>query len=240
MDPNDYESSKKVTCNANNFNRLLSSYISKFQQALDYQPFRISLYDCASVAHSALRSSNAAYNILRNHSRTRIVSGKGNAGSCICYYYKDSSSAERACSKAACSRKHENFVSNTIYNGKILVLSATTKRYLSSAYDDDGFGSYEDEGSSWEKWGYTAFLIGSGNDIYEEGGWGSCTDTDNAIINWDDCDSSDERKNRISRFLPSLRVGLFRWYDWWYETASNCREKNYYYNSTVYVQVFVI
>ena len=241
MDPNNYESSKKVACDANNFKRLLSSYISKFQSALNYQPFRNALYDCASVTQSALRSSNSAYNILRNHSRTRIVTGRGDSESCTCYPQKDSSSAERTCRKPACSEEHQRFVSGTVYNGRVLVLSATTKKHLSSTYDGDGFGDYEDEGSSWEKDGYTAFLIGSGNDIREESGWGECTKTDNAVINWDDCDSSDERKNRISKFLPSLRVGLYRVVEQYYDSSPNSdRVKHYYYSDTVYVQIFVI
>ena len=249
MDPNDYESSKKVACDKSYFKRLVDENSNKFRTALDYQNFRNALYDCASVTSSILRKSDTAYDILRSHSRTTIVSGKGKSETCTCYYNKDSSSAERTCNKAACTQEHERFVSGNIYNGKILVLSATTSlkwpdwgTSSSKCGEDNGFGDCENETSSVEKWGYRSILIGdSSGDVSEATGWGACTKETNAIINWEECGSRDERKNRIASFQNGLTVGLYTYQDWYYwKNERSSRDKNSYKNGQVYVQIFKI
>ena len=249
MDPNDYESSKKVACDKTYFKRLVDENSNKFRTALDYQNFRNALYDCASVTSSILRKSDTAYDILRSHSRTTIVSGKGKSETCTCYYNKDSSSAERTCNKAACTQEHERFVSGNIYNGKILVLSATTSlkwpdwgTSSSKCGEDNGFGDCENETSSVEKWGYRSILIGdSSGDVSEATGWGACTKETNAIINWEECGSRDERKNRIASFQNGLTVGLYTYQDWYYwKNERSSRDKNSYKNGQVYVQIFKI
>lgn len=239
--PNNYEWSKSQACNATTF-QAIANNTSLFKNYIEYQQFRDAMYDCASVTASILRNTNGAWNALKQSSRYAFVSGNGSATDCTCYYNKDSSSAQKTCEKPACSEKFEDFVSGTIYGGKVLVLSASTTNSLSKTYDGDGFGDYEDEGRTWDKWGNTYFLLGSGNKIEGYRGWGSCNRTNNGNLNLDICgDSWSERYNRQSVFLPSLRVGLFRMIDYYsYSSESQSRQYNYYYNGTVYVQIFRI
>lgn len=248
MNPNDYDSSKKVTCDKTQFQKLINNYIDRFKNALNYQSFRNALYDCGSVTSGILASSDNAYNILRNHSRTQIVSGSGKSGNCKCYYNKDSKSAEKTCAKSACNGEYENYVSGIIYSGRVFVLSATTAMKAvdwgtssSKCGDDNGFGDCENEGSSWEKYGYRSIILSDvNNNAYEATGWGYCTRSTNAILNWDDCYSRDERKNRIASFQNSVRVGLFSYQNWEYNNEKNDRDVYSYQNGKVYVQIFVI
>lgn len=249
MDPNNYEESKKIACDPTYFQRLINNYFYKFQSGLNSQNFRNALYDCASVTQSIIRNSDAAYNALRSNSRTTIVSGRGSSKDCTCYYYKDSKSAEKTCNKPACQQEHENFTSGVIYGGRILVLSATTSMNWidwgtssTKCGEDNGFGDCQNETSSVDKSGSRSILIGdSNNNVSEATGWGACTKTTNAVINWDQCGSREERYNRITQFQNGLRVGLFTYQDWYYwKNEKQSREKNFYDSGTVYVQIFII
>lgn len=248
MNPNDYNSSKKVTCDKTQFQKLINNYIDRFRNALNYQNFRNALYDCSSVTSSILASSDNAYNVLRNHSRTQVVSGNGKRDSCKCYYNKDSNNAEKTCAKAACNGKYERYVSGSIYNGRVFVLSATTAMKAvdwgtssGKCGDDNGFGDCANEGRSWEKWGYRSIILSDvNNNAYKATGWGYCTKANNGVLNWDDCYSRDERKNRIASFQNGVRVGLFAFQNWEYDSYKQSRNVYSYQNGKVYVQIFVI
>ena len=248
MNPNDYNSSKKVTCDKTQFQKLINNHIDRFKNALNYQNFRNALYDCSGTTASILASSDNAYNILRNHSRTQVVSGNGSGTTCKCYYNKDSKSAEKTCAKAACNGEYKRYVSGSIYNGRVFVLSATTSAHpmdwgtsSGKCGDDNGFGDCENEGSSWEKWGYRSIILSdANNNAYEATGWGYCTKSTNGVLNWDDCYSSDERRNRIATFQNGVRVGLYSFQNWDYDSYKQSRDVYGYNNGKVYVQIFVI
>ena len=241
MNPNDYESSKKVACNATYFQRLVNNS-NRFQNALNYQNFRNALYDCSGTTASILRSSDSAYNILRNHSRTRVITGSGSGAGCTCYYLRSN------CSGSCKTGDYMAYVSDVIYWGRVLVLSATTMEKIpnggtssSACGDDNGFGDCENEGSSWSKWGYRDIIISNANKSSNSStGWGYCTKSTNGVLNWGDCSSWAERKNRIASFQDGVRVGLFSHQDWSYEKGNGDRDVYTYRAGTVYVQIFMI
>ena len=241
MDPDDYTSSKNVTCNSTNFERLLSSeFINKFQSALDHQSFRTAMYDCASVTEKLLKASDEAYKILRNHSRTTVVSGRGIEESCKCVN-NDSSTSIRNCMSPPCSQDDNQYLSGIIYNGRVLVLSTTTKKRRANSKDDNCIGDWSDTHNSYEKWGYSEFVIGDGSKFYHVSGWGDCTQTDNGIFNYDEGTIRTERKTRVSKFLSYLRVGLYDYYTKdYYEKPSKTYEWHHYYSDYVYAQIFII
>jgi len=247
MDPNNYESSKNVACNKEYFQRLINNYFDKFKTGLDYQNFRNALYDCGNVTGSIMRKSDAVYQALRNHSRTTIINGNGRSTSCTCYYNRTSKSDEKKCSKPACLREHEQFVSGIIYSGKVFVLSASSPQRVSdwgtssSKCGDYGFGECANSlPGSCEKWGERYILIGDNEKMVSEAtGWGICNRTTNAIINWDECGSW-EQKNRIAEFQNGVSVGLITYQDWSYEKESQSREQISYSSGKVYVQIFKI
>ena len=72
----------------------------------------------------------------------------------------------------------------------------------------------------------------------QDGGW--CTKANNGVLNWDDCYSRDERKNRIASFQNGVRVGLFAFQNWEYDSYKQSRDVYSYQNGKVYVQIFVI
>ena len=176
-----------------------------------------------------------------------MVSGNGKRDNCKCYYNKDSKSAEKTCAKAACNGEYGRYVSGSIYNGRVFVLSATTAMKAvdwgtssGKCGDDNGFGDCENEGSSWEKYGYRSIILSDvNNNAYEATGWGYCTKANNGVLNWDDCYSRDERKNRIASFQNGVRVGLFAYQNWDYDSTQS-RDVYSYQNGKVYVQIFVI
>ena len=241
MNPNDYNSSKTVTCNASYFQRLINNS-DRFRNALNYQNFRNALYDCSGTTASILRSSDSAYNILRNHSRTRVITGSGSGASCTCYYLRSN------CSGSCKTGDYMAYVSDVIYWGRVLVLSATTMEKIpnggtssSACGDDNGFGDCENEGRNWSKWGYRDIIIGNANKSYNSStGWGYCTKSTNGVLNWGDCGSGAERKNRIASFQDGVRVGLFSHQDWSYEKGNSDRDVYTYRAGTVYVQIFMI
>ncbi len=240
--PDNYDWSKSKACDAAAFQAIVNN-TALFKNYIEYQQFRNAMYDCAKVTSSILRNSDAAWTALKQSSRYTFVSGNGKSGSCTCYTQKDTASNDKTCAKPACSGQYEQFVSGTIYNGKVLVLSASTTQSYSSTYDGyDGFGDYDDTGSSWDKWGYTAFLFGAGNDIQDFRGFGSCNRTNTGDINLSICNDNYLKKfNRQAIFLPGLRVGLYRLYDYYsYKSMNSCKQENYYYSGTVYVQIFRI
>ena len=251
MNPNNYESSKSVACEPYLFQKFVMNYTSKFKTALDYQPFRDAMYDCENSVRRVLRKvPKSIFDILRNHSRTMIVSGNGQNKECTCYYNKETSGAIKTCNKPACSGEHDKFVSNNnLYNGRAIVLSATTDQYISDKIDHDGYGNYADSwtsnsGSGYEKDGETSFLFGSGENVKSVGGWGYCTRTNNAIgVLTDECDG--EQASRIVAMVPGMQVGLYRYsneehYNNKGDSTSSSRTVNHYYNSTVYAQIFKI
>lgn len=237
--PDDYEWSKVQACDRNKF-QAIANNTPKFKNFIEKQAFRNAMYDCSQVTASILENTESAWQALKQSSRYSLVSGSGRSTSCKCYYNKTSNSAEKTCRKPACDYEYQNFVSGTIYGGKVFVMRASAMNSLSGTYDDNGFGDYEDTGRTWDKWGYTRFLMGSGNDISEVGAWGSCTKTNTGDINYNICSSRDEQRSRLSIFLPSLRVGLYRYANYTYDADSNDRDLHYYYNGTVYVQIFRI
>lgn len=240
--PDDYEWSKERACDKDKFQAIIDEP-EKFKKFIEESAFRNAMYDCSQVTSSLLRKSDTAWAALKKSSRYQLVSGQGKSASCTCYYNKESSGAMRTCSKPACSYEYEKFVSGTIYNGKVLVLSASTNHYLSKTYDYDGFGNWDDSGRTWDKFGWSSFLFGSGNDISEYSGWGVCNRTTTGDINREDCISSStwaEKYNRQAIFLPSLRVGLYRGVNQTYNASSNDRDANFYYDGMVYVQIFKI
>ena len=241
MNPNDYNSSKAVTCNASYFQRLINNS-DRFRNALNYQSFRNALYDCSGTTASILKSSDSAYNILRNHSRTRVITGSGSGASCTCYYLRSN------CSGSCKTGDYMAYVSDVIYWGRVLVLSATTMEKIpnggtssSACGDDNGFGDCENEGRNWSKWGYRDIIIGNANKSSNSStGWGYCTKSTNGVLNWGDCSSWAERKNRIASFQDGVRVGLFSHQDWSYEKGNSDRDVYTYRAGTVYVQIFMI
>ena len=158
----------------------------------------------------------------------------------------------RTCDKPACTQEHEDFVSGNFYNGKILVLSATTSMRgpsWDSCSDNcctiSGFGDCANTTDSVENSGYRSILIGdSSGNVDEATGWGICTSgVNNAVFNWDGdaCYASDERKNRIASFQNGLTVGLYVRIDKYYwDRESSSREINRYKNGEVFVQIFKI
>ena len=242
MNPNDYESSKKVACNATYFQRLVNNS-DRFKNALNYQNFRNALYDCSGTTASILRSSDSAYNILRNHSRTQVVSGNGKRDGCKCYYLKIN------CSGSCAKRDYMAYVSDPIYWGRVLVLSATTLTTVpdqgsdtTKCGDDDWFGKCKNSGDGWEKRGTRKIIVGNASKTsYSSTGWGRCTKERNGVLNWRDCNSEHERKNRIASFQDGVTVSLFSDLDLSYDGSGNRDHDIYTYSSgTVYVQIFAI
>ena len=239
MDPNNYESSKTVACNATYFKRLVDNYTSKFQSALQSQNFRNALYDCGSTTASIIRRSDKAWEAMKNSGRTAKVSGRGKSASCTCYPGKDSSTAQRTCEKPACSWEHEQFTSNNLYNGRVYVFSMTQEYH--NTKDDSGFGDWENTTSSKDEYGYASFLLGGPGEVGEAGGWGECTQSDNGIYNEDNDWGCDEDDTRIGTFESGIKVGLYRSLEYWYySSSSNDRIYNYYYSGTVHVYFFKI
>ena len=241
MNPNDYESSKKVACNATYFQRLVNNS-DRFKNALNYQNFRNALYDCSDTTASILRSSDSAYNILRNHSRTRVISGNGKRDGCTCYYLRSN------CSGSCAERDYMAYVSDPIYWGRVLVLSATTLttvpdqgRKPDQTCGDDGFGECKNSGDGWEKRGWRKIIVGNANKTsYSSTGWGRCTKERNGVLNWRDCDSDDERTNRIASFQDGVTVSLFSDLDLSYDSGTKDHDIYTYSSGTVYVQIFAI
>ena len=247
MNPNDYESSKKVACNATYFQRLVNNS-DRFKNALNYQNFRNALYDCSDTTASILRSSDSAYNILRNHSRTRVISGSGRGKTCICKYNQENKSAVRTCKQPACSGAYARYLSGNIYQGRVLVLSATTMNKVpnggesdSACGDDNGFGDCDHAYKSTNKWGYRDIIVSDDSTkSYARSGWGRCTNERNGVINSNGGSSCTEKNNRIASFQDGVKVGLYSFQEWEYESESNNRWINNYQAGTVYVQIFAI
>lgn len=240
--PDNYEWSKERACDETKFQAIIDDP-TKFKSFIEYQAFRNAMYDCSDVTSSLLRKSDTAWDALKKSSRYQLVSGQGKSASCTCYYNKESKSAMRTCNKPACSYEYQDFVSGTIYGGKVLILSASANYHISRSYDYDGFGNWDDSGRTWDKFGWTSFLFGSGDDISEYSGWGECNKTTTGDIDRENCSSSPtwaERYNRQAIFLPSLRVGLYRGVNQTYDADSNDRDVNHYYDGMVYVQIFKI
>ena len=241
MNPNDYNSSKTVTCNASYFQRLINNS-DRFRNALNYQNFRNALYDCSGTTASILRSSDSAYNILRNNSRTKVITGSGSGAGCKCYYLK------RNCSGSCATGDYMAYVSDVIYWGRVLVLSATTMEIVpdqgsstTKCGDDDGFGNCRNEGSNWDKRGWRDIIVSNANKTSNSStGWGYCTKERNGVLNWRDCGSDAERKNRIASFQDGVRVGLYSDLDVSYEKGNSDHDIYTYRAGTVYVQIFMI
>lgn len=237
--PNNYNWSKSQACNATAF-QAIANNTALFKNYIEYQQFRDAMYDCASVTASILRNTDGAWNALKQSSRYGFVSGSGVGASCTCKYNSESSSAYKTCQKPACSGEYEQFSSGIIYGSRVLVLSASTERFLGTKYDGDGFGAGDNETRTVDYTYRSYFLFGSSSSVDSYRGWGSCTRTNNGNLNLSVCnDSWSERYNRQSIFLPNLRVGLYWYYD--YDNGkSGSKVENHYYTDTVYVQIFRI
>ncbi len=250
FDINNYAQSKIVACRDDLFQRLIDTYTAKFRNAVNNsQNFRNAMYDCGSVAASAISNSRNGYPVLRQSGRTTIVSGNGRHASCTCYPNKESKSAMKTCDKPACSGEYDQFVSGVIYSGRIFVLSATSDRKpgdygtsSSKCGDDDGYGNCENEGKNFEVDGYRSIIMGPSNgEANEVIGWGYCNSrTNNAVLNTNECD--DETENRIAIFQDGLRVGLYSCIDKYYDIndGRNDRTYNDFESYKVYAQIFKI
>ena len=248
MDPNNYESSKNVACNATYFQRLVDNYISKFQSALQYQNFRNAMYDCASTTESILRKSNAAWNALKNSGRTAISSGRGRSasGKCKCtYYYSSGNERCSGCSSAAITNSASSYASDYLYSGKVLIMSMTQNRKIGTSKDFDGYGEYDEIRGSTEYWGWTDLYAGGANDYGSVGSWGFCTFGTDGIYN-SGYDSygygCTERGARISEFKSGLRVGFSRSESTSTYTSSHdgWSDAIYYYSDQITVLYFKI
>ncbi len=237
--PDNYDWSKSKACDAAAF-QAIANNTTLFKNYIEHQQFRNAMYDCANVTANILRNTDGAWNALKQSSRYSLVSGNGSATSCTCKYNSNSSSAYKNCQKPACAGAYDQFSSGIIYGGRVLVLSASTDRYLGTKYDDDGFGKADNETKSVDYTYRSYFLLGSSYKVDSYRGWGSCNRTTNGNLDLNVCSGTwAERYNRQSLFLPNLRVGLYWYYD--YDNGkSGSKIENHYYNATVYVQIFII
>ena len=246
LDYNNYNQSKTVACRADILYRFIDSFTANFEKAVNNsQNFRNALYDCGSVAASAINASENGYPVLRRSPRTLIVNGTGQDKSCDCYPNKESKSAMRACEKPACEGYHEQFMSGQIYNDRIFVLSATVERRPPSSspkcVDSNGYGDCDNEGSSWDVWGERSILIGDKyNDVYEAVGWGECNSPEKNAVFYYDCSIYEEPDNHIALFRNGLKVGLYSYVTKSTESGKGDKDMYRYKNYRVYVQIFKI
>ena len=119
-------------------------------------------------------------------------------------------------------------------------MSATHSGNISTTYDNDGWGSYEDEYGNYEKSGETFYLFGLGDDVSGYGKWGWANEGRNGING-----PGGEYKNRIASFVPGIQVGMHRIYTYSYtnskgEETESSRDGYKYYDWQVFVQYFKI
>ncbi len=236
--PDDYNWSKSVACDKTKFQNIIDT--GKFESYINYQAFRNAMYDCSSVTSGVLKNSSTAYNILRNSSRTKLISGSGKAAS---YTWKNSSSS--VCTKAICMDPRSNYASSLIYNGKVLVLSASTNTSLpkygtkkSHCIENGGFGNCDNSGDRWWTMGkYNIWVCDTNNNCSKASGWGYCTKTNNGNVNLEDCPSS---INRSALFVNGVKVALYGVQEWHTDSGSGDKDYIKYSDGMVYVQIFVI
>ena len=242
-----YQDSTAIACDENKFRAIVND-TAKFRKYIEYQSFRDAMYDCAhvrgSMVESILSGNKAAVDVLRNSSRTILVSGHVPRGSqCNCKESNVTGKNSSSCDKPKCDYSNGSWTTGNLYNGRVLVLSVTSTTVLAKNLDDDGYGHYEPNSvSSGEYWyEFSIQLFDKNKNYVAAGNGGECNKGTNGLYNTSSRDRSAsycEEGARICSFQDGLHIGLIREHVYDYEKFYRYIYDRF--SGNVYAKIFII
>jgi len=234
--PDDYEWSKKITCDATKFQEVINN--GKFKEYIEYQQFRNAMFDCGGNVESIIRHNSSAIEALRSSSRYAYATTKGKKSKTC----KEScpTNCDKDCKEGPACRYNDWYPNaiSTVYPGKVLIISVSgdgrpcfgvvTK--CNNYCDYNGQCEIEGEKNDVSHWGEIVIGQPDGKD-YTLATWYTVGKE------WRSGDA-----DTVIKFLNGFGATAIAYYDSYAQDPDSCRSENrtIWRTSNIAIQYFII